>query len=309
MSSLASASVTGLGTTAVVLTTDDHALPAALEELELELERIDAACSRFRQDSALSRLNRAAGAPVTVGPLLAEAVGVALEAAAATGGLVDPTVGASLRLLGYDRTFSIVRSDGGATLRALPTPAAGWHRVEFDRERRVVRLPPRTELDLGATAKALAADRAARAAAGRTGCGVLVSLGGDIAVAGPAPDRGWPVLIADDHRARLDGPGPVVAISSGGLATSSTDVRRWRAGSAEIHHILDPRTGRPAKSPWRTVSVAAASCVEANSASTASIVLGRDGPDWLVARGLSARLVETAGAVVTVGGWPDEASS
>jgi thiamine biosynthesis lipoprotein len=309
MSGLASASVQGLGTTAVVLATDERGLPFALEELRLELERIDEACSRFRPDSELGRLNRAAGAAMTVGPLLAEAVGVSLDAAASTGGLVDPTVGASLRLLGYDRTFSVVRSCGRAALLARPARPTGWTCVELDRERRVVRLPPGTELDLGATAKALAADRAARAAAGRAGCGVLVSLGGDIAVAGPPPDGGWPVLIADDHRAPLDAPGPVVAISSGGLATSSTYVRRWRAGTTELHHILDPRTGRPAESPWRTVSVAAASCVEANTASTAAVVLGRGAPDWLAAHGLSARLVETAGGVVAVGDWPDEAGS
>ena len=309
MSDLASASIQGLGTTAVVLATDDDGLPAALEELRLELERIDEACSRFRPDSELSRLNRAGGAAMTVGPLLAEAVGVSLDAASATDGLVDPTVGASLRLLGYDRTFSVVCSRGSATLHVRPARPTGWSCVELDRERRVVRIPPGTELDLGATAKALAADRAARAAAGRTGCGVLVSLGGDIAVAGPPPDGGWPVLIADDHRAVLDAPGPVVAISSGGLATSSTYVRRWRAGSTELHHILDPRTGKPAESPWRTVSVAAASCVEANTASTAAIVLGRGAPDWLASHGLSARLVETAGGVVAVGGWPDGAES
>jgi FAD:protein FMN transferase len=309
MSGLASASIQGLGTTAVVLATDDDALPVALEELRLELERIDEACSRFRPDSELSRLNRAGGAATTVGPLLAEAVGVSLDAASATDGLVDPTVGVSLRLLGYDRTFSVVRSRGGGTVLARPARPAGWACVELDREHRLVRLPPGTELDLGATAKALAADRAARAAAESAGCGVLVSLGGDIAVAGPAPNGGWPVLIADDHRARLDGPGPVVAISCGGLATSSTYVRRWRAGETELHHIVDPRTGRPAESCWRTVSVAAASCVEANTASTAAIVLGRGGPDWLAAHGLSARLVETAGGVVTVGGWPAEAHS
>ena len=275
MSTLASASVPGLGTTAIILTTDAETLSVAAAELRLELERIDAACSRFRGDSELGLLNRAGGREVAVGPLLAEAVDVALQAAAATDGLVDPTVGASLRLLGYDRTFTIVRSRDGATLKAQPVPAAGWQHVDFDRERRLLCLPAGTELDLGATAKALAADRAARAAAARTGSGVLVSLGGDIAVSGPGPDGGWPVLIADDHRAPLDSGGPVVAIATGGLATSSTIVRRWRAGSVELHHIVDPRTGRPAESVWRTATVAAASCVDANTASTAAIVLGR----------------------------------
>ncbi len=304
MSTPSSASIPGLGTTATILTTDEDSLPEAAEELRLELERIDAACSRFRDDSELGLLNRGAGKEVAVGPLLAEAVDVALRAAAATDGLVDPTVGAALRLLGYDCTFTLVRSRNEATLLARPAPAPGWERVEFDRERRVLRLPAGTELDLGATAKAFAADRAARAAAARTGSGVLVSLGGDIAVAGPVPDGGWPVLIADDHRARLDGNGPVVAIAAGGLATSSTVVRRWRAGSVERHHIVDPRTGHPAESVWRTVTVAAASCVDANTASTAAIVLGRAAPAWLRARAMSARLVGAGGGVVTVGGWP-----
>ncbi len=309
MSGLSSAVVPGLGTTAVVLTTDADTLSGALEELRAELERFDATCSRFRSDSELSRLNQAGGKAVPVSPLLAEAVGRALDAAAATGGLVDPTVGASLRLLGYDRTFTVVRSRDGAALRARHVPAAGWRLVELDQELRIVRIPRGTELDLGATAKALAADHAAHAAAGRTGSGVLISLGGDIAVAGPAPHGGWPVLLVDDHRAPLDSPGPVVGISSGGLATSSTYVRRWRAGTAELHHIVDPHTGRPAESPWRTASVTAASCVEANTASTAVILLGRGAPDWLAARGLSARLVEAGGGVVTVGGWPEEPPS
>ncbi len=309
MSRPASASLPGLGTTAVVVTSNAEALSEAALELRRELARIDAACSRFRSDSELSRLNRAAGIETPVSPLLAEAVGVALWAAATTDGLVDPTVGASLGLLGYDRTFTIVRARDGATMRARYAPAAGWQLVELDRENQTVRLPAGAELDLGATAKALAADRAARAAAARTGSGVLVSLGGDIAVAGPVPDGGWPVLIADDHEARLEGPGPVVAIASGGLATSSTRVRRWRIGQTELHHIVDPRSGRPAGSAWRTASVAAASCVDANTASTAAIVLGQDAPAWLTARRLSARLVEAGGGVVTVGAWPGEAAS
>ena len=162
------------------------------------------------------------------------------------------------------------------------------------------------ELDLGATAKALAADRAALAAARRTGAGIFVSLGGDIAIAGAAPLGGWPVRIADDHRASLDGPGPVVSLESGGLATSSVTVRRWRVGGQELHHILDPGTGQPAQSCWRTVSVAAASCVDANTASTAGLLLGEAAPAWLAERGLPARLVGVSGDVVCTGGWPAE---
>src|SRR5439155_25516009 len=127
------------------------------------------------------------------------------------------------------RAFTIVGGRDPGTGRARFAPAAGWRRVELDEDRRSIRIPAGVELDLGATARAPAADRAAAAAADATGAGVLVSLGGDIAVAGPTPPGGWPVRIADDHRASLDGPGPVVGVESGGLATSSVTVRRWRA--------------------------------------------------------------------------------
>jgi thiamine biosynthesis lipoprotein len=162
------------------------------------------------------------------------------------------------------------------------------------------------ELDLGATAKALAADQSAARAARSAGTGVLVSLGGDIAVAGVVPSGGWPVRIADDHAAGPDEPGPTVAIEHGGLATSGTTVRRWRAGERELHHIVDPRTGRPAETPWRTVTVAASSCVDANVAGTAAVVLGEDASRWLAARGLAARLVRESGEAVYAGGWPED---
>src|SRR5439155_2155330 len=163
-------------------------------------------------------------------------------------------------------------------------------------------VPAGVELDLGATAKALACDRAATAAAAVAG-GVLVAVGGDVAVAGATPAGGWPVRIADDHAAPLDVPGPTVALGGGGLATSSTTVRRWRSGAVELHHLVDPRTGRPAESPWRTVSVAARTCVDANVASTASFLL-EDAPGWLESRRLPARLVSIGGESTVVAGWP-----
>jgi FAD:protein FMN transferase len=299
------ADLAALGSTALLWTTDDAALADATAELVRELEAVDRACSRFRDDSELAQLNRAEGKPFAAGAYLFDAVQVALRAAAATGGLVDPTIGRGLRLAGYDRTFTIIGRRDQGTVRFAP--AAGWRLVELDEDRRSIRIPSGVELDLGATAKALAADRAALTAAERTGAGILVSLGGDIAIAGPAPNGGWPVRIADDHRASLDGPGPVVSLESGGLATSSVTVRRWRVGEDELHHILDPRTGRPAQSCWQTVSVAAASCVDANTASTAAVLLGEAAPVWLAERRLPARLVGVSGDVVCVGGWPADA--
>jgi len=292
-----------LGTTATLCVADGAGLEPALAALETELLEIDAACSRFRPDSELSALNAAAGKPFRASPRLVAAIGVALRAATATTGLVDPTVGRALRVAGYDRTFEAL-----CTTERRPPPrfelVPGWRRVHVDRTTGVVTMPKGVELDLGATAKALAADRGAWAAAAAAGCGVLVSLGGDVAVAGEPPADGWPVLVTDDHAARLDAPGQTVSIRTGGLASSGTAVRRWRAGGAELHHIVDPRTGRPAETPWRTVSVAAASCVDANIASTAAIVLGRAAKAWLAWHRLPARLVRRSGAVEHVAGWP-----
>jgi FAD:protein FMN transferase len=305
--SIGRCSFPSLGTRAVLLTAGEEALGAARALLEEELAAIDRACSRFRDDSELARANTRAGEEVPVSELFADALGVALEAADRTGGLVDPTLGAQLRAAGYDRTFELVRARKGWSLQPVARPAGGWRSVELDRTRLMLRVPCGMELDLGATAKAWAADRAAQRIATETGEGVLVSLGGDLAVAGAVPPGGWPVLVTDDHASALDAPGQVVSMAAGGLATSSTSVRRWATDDGELHHIVDPRTGLPARTPWRTVSVAGWSCVEANVAATAAVVLAGRAPEWLEARGYPARLVGADGTVARTGGWPAEA--
>lgn len=294
-----------LGTTAVVVTADVGAVVPAVLEVQREVAAIDRACSRFRDDSDLARVNAGSGRWVPVGPLLLEAVGVALRAARLTDGDVDPTVGAALIGNGYDRDFRAVMSDGPAP-RGRVRPAPGWRRVEVDLEGARIRVPAGSGLDLGATAKALAADRAAAAASGSADTGVLVSLGGDLAVAGPPPRGGWAVGIGDTHEGAAD---ETVGIAAGGLATSSTTVRRWRIDNRELHHIVDPRTGAPAQVVWRTVTVTAASCVDANVAATASIVRGSSAPAWLAGLGLHARLVTPDGSVVRVAGWPQGATA
>jgi len=182
----------------------------------------------------------------------------------------------------------------------------GWRSVELDPAAGQARLRDGARLDLGATAKAWAADRCAELIAGQVGVGVLVSLGGDIAVAGPAPGGGWQVRVTDDHAAGPDAPGQTVAITEGGLATSSITVRAWRSGGQPVHHIIDPATGGPARTCWRTVSVAAGTCVDANTASTAAIIRAEGAPGWLAGAGLPARLVRPDGTAVTTAGWPAE---
>jgi thiamine biosynthesis lipoprotein len=294
---------TALGTSAGLVLAGASHPASARDAVERELAAIDEACSRFRDDSELMMLNAAGDRPRPVSALLWEAIEVALRAAELTGGLVDPTVGGALVLSGYDRDFADVRGSRVRRIRAVP--AAGWRTLELDAAARTVRVPAGVRLDLGATAKALAADRAVAAAlvAGRAR-GALVNLGGDIATAGEAPDGGWLVRVTDRHDAAPDAPGQTVSISSGGLATSSVAVRRWRRRGETAHHIVDPRSGRPAAERWRTVSVTAAGCVDANIASTAAIVLGERAVAWLEQAGLPARLVGPDGVPAVVCGWP-----
>jgi thiamine biosynthesis lipoprotein len=281
------------------------ALGTAMRILRAELAAIDLACSRFRPDSELIAVNAAAGSTMPVSPLFAEAVRTALAAAEQTGGDVDPMLGGALVAAGYDADYAALPADGPAASPA-PPHADAWREIELADD--AIRIPAGTALDLGATAKALAVDRTATAIATETGAGVLVNVGGDLTAAGPVPPAGWPVRLTDDTAredvTRPGRTGPVVRMHGGGLATSSTAVRRWRRGGTAFHHVLDPRTGLPAEPVWCTVTVTAASCVDANTASTAAIVRGRRAPDWLTALGLPSRLVDAAGAVHRIAGWP-----
>jgi FAD:protein FMN transferase len=296
--------------TGVRLVVADGDLAAARDAVERVLDEVDRAYSRFRADSELVAVNAAAGTETSVSPLLARAIAGALVAARHSAGAVDPTIGRAIRLLGYDADFSLLAgSSRPIELRAEPVP--GWTTVRLDTARRTLRMPRTVELDLGSTGKGLAADLAAKAALAAAGgtdrCGILVGLGGDIATAGRAPAGGWRILVVEDSDTPSDAPGEVVGIDGGAVATSTTTVRRWTAANGvSLHHIVDPRTGLPAQTPWRTVSVVAGTCEEANGASTAAIVLAEDAIEWLTAAALPARLVRQDGSVVRVAGWPEE---
>jgi FAD:protein FMN transferase len=356
-----SSSWEALGTSVVLVVTDPRALGRARAIVERELDLIDRACSRFREDSDLQRVNAGAGRLIPVSPLLVEAVEVALRAAELTEGDVDPTVGNALVLAGYDRDWRLLRkpaeqsdrvgwssegpvstlSDGmpaeesdrvrrpdegdravrgnlagGSPRPRPPTPPTtptiharvtpGWQAIEIEREPAAIRIPTGVRLDLGATAKAWAADRAADAVYEETGAGSLVSLGGDIATAGVAPADGWRIYVTDDHRSAPGGQGQTISILSGAIATSSTAVRRWSHQGQTRHHIIDPVTGVPVARTWRTASVAAETCLDANIASTAALIRAGSAPAWLEQLDLPARLVSADGAVRLVGGWPSE---
>jgi thiamine biosynthesis lipoprotein len=286
-------------TTARLVVGDPATLDAAEELVRAELAEIELAASRFRPDSEISRL----GAGTTrISPLLAGLVREALEAARLTGGAVDPTVGRALVDLGYDRDITLIERDGRTV--AVVRPAAGWRHVQLHDQ--VLTLTPGLRLDLGATAKAVAADRCAALVAHQLGVGVLVALGGDIATAGREPDGGWWVRVQDVP----EDPAERIGLPSGcGLATSSTMHRVWTRGGRRLHHIVDPATGAPAPTTWRSVTVAAPTCAEANTLSTATIVMGEAGLDWLRGRGVPARLVDARGRVHHLGAWPTEVAA
>jgi len=285
-----------------LVVTDPGCLRSARAVLEDDLAAIDQACSRFRDDAEIVALDRAAGDTTTVSALLGEAIEVALQAARDTEGAVDPTLGRRLSELGYDRDFAGLPGDGPA-VRVVVGRRTDWRDVAFDPTTRALRLPAGVGLDLGATAKAWAADRSAARLAAELDCGVLVSLGGDVAVSGRCPDGGWRI----DVRERQDDPASAtVAITEGGMATSGTTARRWMRGGEWLHHLIDPVTGLPAVSPWRTVTVAATSCLAANVATTSTIVRGEQGLTALQASELPARLVAQDGRVTVLSGWPGD---
>ena len=276
---------------------DAGALSRAAEDLRSLLARVDRLASRFRRDSVLSRANACAGRPVPVPRDLVDLLACALDAAEQTGGALDPTIGLSLSSNGYDRDIADLAQCGPAV--GPLAPCADWRSVHLDRRVGLLTVPVGVALDLGATAKAYTADLAAHELSQRYDTPVLVELGGDIAVAGDL-DGGWPVLVAE----REGGDGQLIVVHTGGLATSTTTIRRWQRGGRVMHHILDPRTGRPTDGRWRTATVAAGSAVAANTASTAAIVMGDKAMAWLSDRGLAARLVDQDGTIHTTVGWP-----
>ncbi|MCW2867144.1 MAG: FAD:protein transferase [Marmoricola sp.] len=289
-------------TGARLVVTDPQTLPAARALVDSTLAAVEQACSRFRRDSELMTLVRDPDGGAQLSPLLAELVAEALTAARQTDGALDPTLGSALIGIGYDRDIAVLRREGAS--RPAPVVvrrAPGWRSLRLEGGH--LQMAPGTQLDLGATAKAGAADRCARLVHDRLGTGVLVSLGGDIATAGPGPEGGWQVTVQDLPD---DLPQQVTLTPGAAVATSSTARRAWKQHGLPRHHLLDPRTGEPTRGPWRSVTAVAPSCLEANTLSTAAIVKGAQALPWLQRRGWPARLVPQHGRTVSLGGWPRE---
>lgn len=287
-----------------LVVTEPAQLAAASDLVDAELSRIEQACSRFRLDSELMTLVRDEDGAADLSPLLAELVGAALLAARESDGAVDPTLGAVLAGLGYDRDIRELRTGTTGRPVVVLRQHVGWRSLRLDGRR--LEMPRGTQLDLGASAKAVAADRCARLVHDELGTGVLVSLGGDIATAGPTPAGGWQVTVQDLPE---DLPQQITLHDGAAVATSSTARRTWSQDGHPRHHVVDPATRLPATGPWRSVTVVAPTCLRANTATTAALVKGDAALAWLRSTGLPARLVSHDGALVTLGGWPREVAA
>lgn len=297
------------GLEASLVVTDPDRLVEARAVVDSVLADVDAACSRFRPDAELYGRSIRRGRPTRITPVLAILVDAALDAARASGGAVDPTIGRRLVALGYDRDFADVVADRASGLTAGPSVAV--HEADHTMIRRhadTLTVPEGVLLDLGATAKAVAADLAAEVIADEIGCGAMVNLGGDISARGDAPSGGWQILVQDvPADGRTEPAAQIGLVGDCAVATSSTLRRQWTHKGRSVHHIIDPRTGEPAARHWRTVTVVARRCIDANTLTTGAIVKGAAGQHWIESTGLPARLVAADGTVVGLGGWPQDA--
>ena len=249
----------------------------AIERLFAERDRM---FSRFRHDSALSRVNRASGRVVSVSAPFAQLVEHALRAAASTDGIVDPTLGDAIEAAGYDRDFADLDSSRTSVRSGAP---GRWRDVRVANG--FLSRPPGVRLDLNGVVKGRTVDDALELLSGDG----FVSAGGDIAVRGALD-------------VALPGSGSV-RVQSGGLATSGRAKRHWLQGGVLQHHLIDPRTGSPAASPWLEVTVSAATCLQADIAAKAAFLLGLDGVRFLEQHGLAGRFLLSGGATVCTSDW------
>ncbi len=221
----------------------------ALHESFLWLTEVEARLTRFNANSELMLLNQQAGKPFDASPILSDCLSVALEAAVQTNGLYDPTLLPHLRVAGYDRDFSeIAHHDIGIVECVLPVTGR-WREIQFDEKRARITLPPDVQLDLGGIAKGWAADYLADTILASFG-NALINIGGDLRVrGGNTPATPWAIAIDnpllpdadnEDHLA-------IVTPGGGGVATSGANRRWWLQGEKVSHHLIDPRTGYPAR--------------------------------------------------------------
>jgi thiamine biosynthesis lipoprotein len=295
-----------------LIDSDDASAIEALAQAPAWFAEWEASLSRFRDDSELSALNRAAGEPMRVSETLWRVIAAARRAAQASGGLVTPTLLDALQTAGYDRSFEALDSPAAGSesyeVQAQPRraldgilrpslrttafhstrlggrttiPIGDWRAIELDARARTVRLARGMRLDLGGIAKGWAADQAARRLS--TIAPVLIDAGGDIAISACAGGEPWSIGVADPFKPERDL--ELLLVRRGGVATSGRDYRRWQRDGKWHHHIIDPRTGAPAETDVLTATVIAPTAQQAEVAAKVALILGSaQGMRWIQAR-------------------------
>lgn len=269
--------------------TDDPAAQAALQAVAAWMEQVEQALSRFRPGNDLSRLNAAAGRPYQAGDILWEVTGRAVEAAAESDGVFDPTIGQALLDAGYDRSFE--QLDRVVTQEAMVAPDSrpiaanhsqeipDYRSIRLDRAGRTITLPPGTRLDLGGIAKGWAAERALEIL--RPFGPAMIDAGGDLAIGDPPPgETGWPIAVADPLSPDQDL--VLLSLANTGVATSGADHRRWRHHGRQHHHLIDPFSRRSAQTDILNATVLAPTATQADIIALMLMILGLEaGQQWL----------------------------
>jgi FAD:protein FMN transferase len=305
MNSLCRTEWRAMGTTCAAALTGvshDSGVQAALTSAQEEVAACEHELSRFDPASDLSRLNAAGGRWTPIGRRLLEALNLALRAREDTNGRFDPTVLPPLVAAGYDRTFELLEERPA-------TAAEGWRAgaaIELDERGRRARLEAGSAVDLGGIGKGYAAERAldVMLAGSSRFSGGLVDLGGDIALRGESPDGGaWIVAVADPRHSGETL--AVLALDSGGVATSGRDGRRF-GPARSLHHLIDPETGESAIGGPLTVTVAAPEATTAEVHATTLAIAGLVEAEAHVAArpAISALYVPHSGPAIPLGRLP-----
>jgi thiamine biosynthesis lipoprotein len=271
----------------VTLITDDvppRMFEGALGTVASIFEREEQRFSRFRDDSELAHLNRSAGAWVEVSQPFVKVVRLALEGSETTDGLFDPTVLPALVAAGYDRDFASIQSQGSVP-KPRPVPCGRWREVEVRGQ--LIRLPPGVAIDLGGLVKGWTADVAAEAAVATGLDRAVINAGGDLRIVGEGP----PIEIGIEEPSHPDEVACIVCVQDGALATTSTTRRRW---GCDLHHVIDPRLGLPARTPIVQATVWSETCAAAEVSSKRALLQGVPALD-----DLPGVLILASGEIVT----------
>ncbi len=298
-SDIATSRFDALGTEIVVSVTDFTYLGMVLQHTHTCIDDIDHTFSRFRADSELERLHRRGPGLHPASPLFIELLSLALRASHSTDGVFDPTIRGALEAAGYDRSIELIESSGpGSDQDAV---AAGrWTEIEVDARRGTVLIPEGVRLDFGGIGKGFAVDYTMRGLP-PVDCGVLISAGGDLAVAGPPPDGGW---ICDIGSTRDVEPEETVLLRRGAMATSGLGRRQWLRDGQRLHHLIDPLSGKPSDSHWSLVTIIAGTCVAADVATKSAFLKRAVGPQWIESLGMAGRFRALDGTITYTDHWP-----